>query len=242
MKILIVEDDVMPAHYLRDLLTTNGHEVVAIVDRGARAIEAAEAQSPDLILMDVMLKDAISGAEAAERIHQKNPELLIVFLTAYSDQEMIDYAVRSAAFSYLLKPYRDNEILATLSLAASQLEAVKQDAITAIERRQDRIALVGGYSYSLVHKRLYHQEQEVPLAQKELRLINTLCQNQRVTLEIDVLIRQIWGEPKGGQILRSLIHRIRGKTTPALIQNTSRFGYRIGLASFRSSTDPATSQ
>jgi len=230
MRILIVEDDVMPAHYLRDLLTANGHDVVAIVDRGARAIEAAEAQSPDLILMDVMLKDALSGAEAADMIHRSHPEILIVFLTAYSDQDMIDYAVKSEAFSYLLKPYRDNEILATLSLAASQLEAATQDAIAAIERRQDRIALVGGYSYSLIHKRLYHQKQEVPLAQKELRLIDTLCQNRRVTLEIDVLIQHIWGAPKGGQILRSLIHRIREKTIPALIQNNSRFGYRIGLS------------
>ena len=225
MRILIVEDDVMPAHYLRDLLSANGHDVVAIVDRGARAIEVAEAQSPDLILMDVMLKDAISGAEAAEVIHHSHPEILIVFLTAYSDQEMIDYAVRSAAFSYLLKPYRDNEILATLSLAEAQI----QDVSTRKKNNGDIILLAGGYEYSLKMQRLFRNGKEVKLGKKELALIDRLARDSHITLESDVLCHELWEEKGSGQTLRSLIHRIREKTHPDLIRNSSRFGYRIGV-------------
>ena len=88
--------------------------------------------------------------------------------------------------------------------------------------------LVEGYRYSIAHKRLYHHEQEVFLAKKELRLIDKLCQNHQITLEIDTLVHHIWEEPKESQNLRSLIHRIREKTTPSLIQNSNRFGYRIG--------------
>lgn len=126
MRIVIVEDDVIPANYLKKILELEGHEVIAMIASGVEAIEVAKREKPDLIFMDVMLKDHISGAEAATKIHYAYPEILIVFLTAYSDKEMIDYAVESEAFAYLLKPYRDQEILATLKLANARLATDKK--------------------------------------------------------------------------------------------------------------------
>ena len=229
MKILIVEDEIIPANYLKRILEKEGHEVLSIVQRGASAITEAKIQKPDVIFMDIMLKDNISGADAAVAIHQNQPEIIIIFLTAFSDKEMVEFAVRSEAYAYLLKPYRDNEILATLQLAKAKIDA-NQTANTIQKNKTDSqiIKLVGGYIYNKNLKRVFLDEKEIELGPKALQLIQLLCQNPKITIEIDDIMEQLWDEPKPKQTLRSLIHRIRQMTHPELIQNANKLGYKIG--------------
>ena len=227
MQILIVEDEVIPANYLKKVLELEGYEVIGIVRKGAEAISMAKQKNPDVILMDIMLKDHISGAEAAIQIHASLPEVMIIFLTAYSDEEMINFAVESDAFAYLLKPYRDKEILATLELAKAKLFG--KSKIRDVEIETFSIRLVDGYIYDTKLKRLFLENKEINLGSKALKLIQLLCENKHITLEIDMILQEVWGSSTSGQTLRSLIHRIRTATTPNLIQNTNKFGYRIGL-------------
>ena len=225
MKILIVEDELIPANYLKRVLIKEGYEVLEIAKRGDKAIELAKSEKPDIVFMDIMLQDNISGADAAVEIHRLYPQIIIIFLTAFSDKEMIEFAVRSEAFAYLLKPYRDNEILATLQLAEAKL---KTDTPPIIPTEPDILKLVDGYSYNKKLQRVFLEEREVELGPKALQLIQLLCDNRNITLEIDDIIEALWGEPKPKQTLRSLIHRIRQMTSSELIQNVNKFGYRIG--------------
>ena len=229
MRIVIVEDDVIPANYLKKILELEGHEVIAMIASGVEAIEITKREKPDLIFMDVMLKDHISGAEAATRIHYAYPEILIVFLTAYSDKEMINYAVESEAFAYLLKPYRDQEILATLKLANARLATDKKPINDKKTFLENKIYLADGYIYDSQIKRLFLHDKEVALGSKALQLIELLCQNKHITLEVDVIIETLWDSPKSSQALRSLVHRIREATTQNIILNKNSFGYKIGL-------------
>ena len=230
MKILIVEDELIPANYLKRILEKESHEVLPIVQRGANAITEAKLQKPELIFMDIMLKDNISGADAAVAIHQNQPEIVIIFLTAFSDKEMIEFAIRSEAFAYLLKPYRDKEILATLQLAKAKIDTNKTTITTEeTETNPETIKLVGGYLYHKKLKRVFLEEKEIELGPKALQLIQLLCQNPKITIEIDDIMEQLWDEPKPKQTLRSLIHRIRQMTHPELIQNANKLGYKIGL-------------
>jgi DNA-binding response OmpR family regulator len=227
MQILIVEDEVIPANYLKKVLELEGYKIIGIIRKGAEAISMAKQKKPDVILMDIMLKDHISGAEAATQIHASLPEVMIIFLTAYSDEEMIDFAVESDAFAYLLKPYRDKEILATLELAKAKLFG--KNKMEGIEIDSSTIRLVDGYTYDTNSKRLFLDDKEINLGFKALKLIQLLCKNKHITLEIDMILHELWDSSTSGQTLRSLIHRIRTVTTPNLIQNTNKFGYRIGL-------------
>lgn len=227
MNIMIVEDDIVPANYLKKMLESQCYSVVAMETSGAGAIKVAKEIKPDLIFMDIMLKDNISGAEAAREIHQNSPITLIIFLTAYSDKEMIDFAVESDAFAYLLKPYRDKEILATLELAKAKIESKESSAL--IYSETNTIELAGGYIYNRELNRLFLNGKEIHLGSKALKLIKLLCINRYITLEIETIIADIWDTPKSGQTLRSLIHRIRESTCYDLIQNSNKFGYKIGL-------------
>jgi len=227
MRILIVEDEVIPANYLKKILELEGYKIIAVVRKGAEAISIAKQENPDVVLMDIMLKDQISGAEAATQIHLLLPHVMIIFLTAYSDQEMIDFAVESDAFAYLLKPYRDKEILATLELAKAKLSG--KNKIEEVKIESSTIRLADGYIYDTKLQRLFLEDKEINLGFKALKLIQLLCKSKHITLEIDMILKEIWDIPTSGQTLRSLIHRIRTATTPNLIQNTNKFGYRIGL-------------
>ena len=230
MRILIVEDELIPATYLRRVLENENYTVLKIATKGEEAIAWAKTEKPDLIFMDIMLQDNISGADAAVEIHHLFPEIVIIFLTAFSDKEMIDFAVRAEAFAYLLKPYRENEILATLELAKAKLSTKKEQKETKKKEQEDILYLRDGYKYDKKVERLFLEDKEIELGPKALQLIKLLCDHQNITLEINEIIEALWEEPISTQTLRSLIHRIRKMTSSDLIQNSSKFGYRIGLA------------
>lgn len=226
MKVLIVEDEIIPAHYLKKVLVKNGYEVLDIVMRGAEAIQVAKTKKPDVILMDVMLKDNISGCDAALEISLRDPKIRIIFLTAYSDKEMIEFAVESKAFAYLLKPYRDKEILATLELAKIRQEESKAEPE---QESTTHIALADGYHFDTISNTLFKGTQEVPCGPKALQLIALLCEHAHGTVKIETLLEELWDTDTSQQTLRSLIHRVREKTSDNLILNVNKLGYKIGL-------------
>jgi len=228
MKVLIVEDELIPANYLKKVLESAGYEVLPIVDRGQNAIAMARQEKPHIILMDVMLKDHVSGCDAALAISIENPNILIVFLTAYSDQEMIDFAVESKAFGYLLKPYRDKEILATLALAKAQLSKPTAKEKSAVQD-ETHITLVDGYYYDTDTQTLFCKTKEVCCGPKSLELITLLCEHKNTTVKIETILEELWESQKSQQTLRSLIHRIRENTSQNLIVNVNKLGYKIGL-------------
>ena len=90
-RILIVEDERIVARSLREQLTSLGYEVVDSVPSGEEAIQRAEELLPDLVLMDIHLEGDIDGVEAAAII-RKQLRIPVVYLTAYSNIEILDRA------------------------------------------------------------------------------------------------------------------------------------------------------
>lgn len=220
--ILIVEDELISAEYLKETLEDAGYQVLEIVTSGQAAIEISHQKKPDLILMDIMLSDNISGTDAALQIHQNDPECKIIFLTAYAEAEMLEQAARSEAYGYLLKPYRKQEILATICLALSRNEGQKKELSHIIE-------LGGGYSFNTKIHRLCKEEKEVSLSKNALKLIELLSRHKNTTVSYEQICLHIWGEHKSENTLRSLVHRIRAHVDVNLIQNINGVGYKIAV-------------
>jgi signal transduction histidine kinase len=86
-----------------------GYDVIGPVETGERAIEAAGEERPDLVLMDIRLRGAIDGVAAAERIAD-DTAAPIVFLTAHSDNDTLRRAKHAAPYSYLIKPFRQEDL------------------------------------------------------------------------------------------------------------------------------------
>jgi len=221
MKILIVEDEVIASSYLKKLISKAGYTVVGTVGTGKGAIELAKSKKPDLILMDIMLKDAISGVDAAIEIKRHQKEIMIVFLTAYIESSMVETAIDAEASGYFLKPYNKEEILVNLKLLSAKPKKKNQDT--------EYLALTNGYRYNIHHKQLYLHKKEIFLSQRELQIIDYFSHNSHVVLDFDTIIQHIWNGEKSQQTLRSLIHRIREKTCQELIINVNKMGYKIAI-------------
>jgi len=115
-KIMVVEDEWVVADQLCRSLEDLGYRICSTASAGDEAIRKVEADSPDLILMDIVLKGKMDGIEAADRINSQF-NIPMIYLTAYTNQEYIERAKQTKPFSYLVKPFHQNELYANIEMA-----------------------------------------------------------------------------------------------------------------------------
>jgi len=221
IRVLIVEDDAIPAHYLQGIIEeNNAFRVERIVTDAATALTAVAEIRPEIIFMDIMIEGPLSGAELALKIHIRHPEILILFLTAYSNEEMMEYAAQAEAFAYLLKPYRPREIHAALKLAAARLRR------SIASKSADTVELVDGFGYHPAESLLTLNGVPVSLSARETGLIRLLCAHPGRIVDKEVMLDRL---ELTDTSLRSLIYRIRKATSDRLIESIKRYGYRVVL-------------
>jgi len=114
--ILIVEDELVAAQSIRAFLDNSSHSILDIVATGAEAIRRAAELAPDLVLMDICLQDEIDGITAADRIHQQF-RIPIIYLSASTEDDILQRAVATQPFGYLVKPFNETELLTTIHIA-----------------------------------------------------------------------------------------------------------------------------
>ncbi|NNG01089.1 MAG: response regulator [Desulfobacteraceae bacterium] len=124
-KILVVEDDINVATVLQARLESFGHKVCSIAANGVNAIRYAKKYNPDLILMDILLDGDMNGIEAAEQINEYR-DFPIIFLSCLSDQGILDRAMRTKPFAYIVKPYNNAELRSTIEITMVKHHATKE--------------------------------------------------------------------------------------------------------------------
>lgn len=103
MRVIIVDDDPMVSMSLKIILENEPDvEVVATGSNGFEAIELVNANTPDVLVMDIRM-DGMNGLDAAEKLLETNPSLKILFLTTFLDDEYINKALKVGALGYVLK-------------------------------------------------------------------------------------------------------------------------------------------
>ena len=115
-RILVVEDDGVTALSLQDVLRRLEHDVVGLASTGREAITLAEAEQPDIILMDIWLAGPMSGIEAARQIRQRL-DIPIVFVTAHSDESTLRQAQGAQPYGFVLKPFDQNDLRVAIEVA-----------------------------------------------------------------------------------------------------------------------------
>ncbi|MGB9978138.1 methanogen output domain 1-containing protein [Methanobacterium sp.] len=115
-KVLIVEDERILAIGMKRKLENVGYTVIGIACSGEEAIENAKETNPDLILMDIVLKGEMDGIEAAQQIINLY-NIPVIYLTAYADEEILERAMVTEPYGYLLKPFNINELKANIKMA-----------------------------------------------------------------------------------------------------------------------------
>jgi two-component system, response regulator PdtaR len=133
VRVLIAEDETIIRLDLRGLLESAGHEVCAEARDGIEAVELARSEQPDVALLDVKMP-RLDGIEAAKQILQERP-IPIVMLTAYGQDELVSRAIEAGVFGYLVKPFREADLLPAIQTARA-----RHDELSALREEADSLA------------------------------------------------------------------------------------------------------
>ena len=125
-RILIVEDEQNVARLISSALEYFNYEIAGIVATGEDAIAKVSQGNVDLVLMDIVLSSEMTGTEAAGKIRSQF-DIPIIFLTAYLNESLLDHAKLSEPFGYLLKPFNERELYASIEMALykDKMEKIK---------------------------------------------------------------------------------------------------------------------
>jgi len=124
-RILIVEDEYIVAMGIKRMLKSLGYTVTGVALSGEDAISKAELTFPDIVLMDIMLKGDMDGVEAAKKIRERF-DVPVVYLTAYSDNKILERAERTEPFGYIIKPFDEKDLYSSIEVALQRYRKEKQ--------------------------------------------------------------------------------------------------------------------
>jgi response regulator NasT len=146
--VVIAEDEALIRLDLAEMLGEEGYQVVGQAGDGEQAVALAEAQRPDLVVLDVKLPK-LDGIAAAARIAEQRIAPVVI-LTAFSQRDLVDGAREAGAMAYVVKPFNKSDLLPAIEMAVSRfaelrmLEAEVADLTDRLETRKlvDRAKVV----------------------------------------------------------------------------------------------------
>ena len=139
---MIAEDEALIRMDLAEMLAEEGYDVVGQAADGARAVELAEEQRPDLVILDVKMP-VLDGIAAAERIAAARIAPVVI-LTAFSQRELVERARDAGAMAYLVKPFTRADLVPAIEIAVSrfaELGALEQEVTDLAEQLATRKAV-----------------------------------------------------------------------------------------------------
>lgn len=228
-KILIVEDDSSIAELERDYLEVAGFEV-SICSDGVEGLRAIQNQEFDLIILDIMLP----GLDGLEILKTMKEDKDIPVLLVSAKKEEIDKikGLSLGADDYITKPFSPGELVARVKAHIETYERLKERFSNGIKKRPSIV--IRGLKIEKDSRRVFINDQEVSLAQKEFDLLLFLAENPNRVFGREELFEKIWGLESLGDSATVTVHiaRIREKiemdpSKPQYIQTVWGAGYRF---------------
>jgi DNA-binding response OmpR family regulator len=227
-RILIIEDELPMRTALRDCLEAEGYRVLDASD-GAAGLERARGQSPDLILLDIMLPRLDGFALCAELRRLKNP-VPVLMLTAKGQVEDRVTGLDAGADDYLVKPFSTEELLARVR--ALLRRARKQSAVP-------QTITLGNVRIDFIQQRAWRGRKSLHLTAKELAVLRLLAECAGEPVSRERFLDVVWGYTAfpTTRTVDNHIATLRAKIEPdpdqpRWIRTAHGIGYRLDLPDF----------
>ena len=170
-KIMIVDDDVIIAQELEEILTYAGYDVVMVLYSAEEAIDFAIELRPGLIIMDILFPGGMDGITAARKIKEELG-IPVMFFTGHSDLEQVDRAKDLEPVGYLVKPFLEAQVVSNVKLAFHQIK-INKELQEVHEQLEDRV-----------------RERTERLAAANLKLEKTATHLEEANIALRVLLRK----------------------------------------------------
>ena len=207
-KILVVDDEDSLVELLRSNLEREGFEVISASD-GVAAIEMAERQKPDSILLDWMLPK-MDGFEDCKRLRPKT-KAPIIMVTAKSEEIDKVLGLEMGADDYICKPFSPREVLARVRAQLRRTTYVEKDASTS-----DNILRIGSLEIDKAAYQIKRDGKDVDLTFREFALVLFLAENAGQVFSREALLERVWGYEYFGDVrtVDVTVRRTREKLEP----------------------------
>lgn len=227
-KVLIVEDEKNIVDILRFNLRKEGYDTLEAFD-GVTGLRLALEESPDLILLDLMLPE-MNGFEVCKLLRDKGKNTPVLIITAREEEKDKILGLDLGADDYITKPFGASELLARIRMALRHTQTMSQNAQIARTGQFHS----GGLTIDYNKYRVYVDGVDAQLTQGEYRIVALLGKYAGRVLTYDFLMKELWGPCSKGdnKILRVNMANIRRKiektpAQPKYIFTEVGVGYRM---------------
>ena len=224
-KILVVDDDDALREMVGLVLSSNGYQPVFASD-GISAVEVFKQNSPDLVLLDIMLPGQ-SGIDVCNQIRAVSG-VPIIMLTAKGDTEDVVVGLEAGADDYVVKPHNGAELVARVR---ARLRPLTDDAA---------VVAIGPLSLDPKSFEVKRGEEPVSLTPLEFKLLHTLASKPQQVFSREMLLEQVWGYQYKAdtRLVNVHVQRLRSKVeddpeNPKIVMTVRGHGYRAGSDSQR---------
>jgi DNA-binding response OmpR family regulator len=216
LNVLIVEDEALTRVFLKRLVLSYGHNVVAVPSEGKEALKIIKENDIDLIFMDINIKGSIDGITVVKQMQTKsNP--IIYFISAYSDKDTISEALSTHAYHYIIKPIKESDINIAFTVTQNLLPSVK-DTFT--------VKLASTLIYDKQTKELYDTQNSIQLTRLEKLLIDLFASNLNINISYEMMLHYVWeGKEVSSSTIRSTLSSLRKKLPSLPITTNVGRGY-----------------
>jgi DNA-binding response OmpR family regulator len=223
-RILLVDDDVTVAEIVARYLARDGYEVESVTD-GAVALQRAQAEPPDLVLLDLMLP-GMSGLDVCRRL-RASTAIPIIMLTARGEESDRVFGLNLGADDYVVKPFSPREVIA-------RVESVLRRAAPGANAEVSRGNLaLGEIEVDLAARIARRAGETVVLTAREFDLLAFLIQHPNRVFTREELMEHVWGHHFGDTATVTVhIRRLRSKfeadpSRPVRFETVWGVGYRF---------------
>ncbi len=186
VRVFIVEDEIVIVRGLEDALARLGYQVCGFALSAEDALPAIAAHQPDLVLVDIYLKGAMDGIRLADLLLDSHA-IPVIYLTAYSNTEILERAKSTKPFGYIVKPFRERQLKVNIDLAlANHREGQEKMAFVNTCR-----TTITELEQQLEAARTELQNTNENLRQKEIRLAELRQEVQEINQALLSLTRHI---------------------------------------------------
>lgn len=201
-------------------LAAEGYDVVRAWD-GPGAVATAAEETPDLVVLDVMLP-GLDGLEVCRRIQAERP-VPVLMLTARADETDLLVGLAVGADDYLTKPFRMRELVARV---AALLRRVERAGVLTAERG---VVVVGDLRIDTAARRVWRDDVEVRLTPTEFDLLACLAADPGAVVSRERLMAEVWGwdGATGTRTLDSHVKGLRAKIGSGLVRTSHGVGYAL---------------